>query len=292
MTDKTEDENSSESVGERLAGWLNKLTRTRSSDDLHEALAELIEDQPGEDRADAPEYALLNNIVQLKERTVADCMAPRANIIAVDAAMPFVDLARFVREQGHSRYPVHRGQLDDVIGMIHLKDIMAALVDGRAPKVEDMLRPVLYVPTAMPVMKLLMQMRVRAHNMAIAVDEYGGTDGLITIEDLVEQIVGEIEDEHDETDYAPVQQRGDGALLVDSRMPLDDLARDHADFAALADGDDEIQTINGLILQLAGSVPSRGARLEHPAGFIIDVLDADARRVRRARLRKADAPAD
>ncbi len=273
-----------ESFAERMSAWLKSLGPSRREENLHDMLAELIEEQPDGEHPMAPEYHLLNNIVQLKERTVGDCMCPRADIIAVDAAMPFADLVKFVRAQGHSRYPVHRGQLDDVIGMIHLKDVMGALVDGKAPSVESILRNVLYVPTTMPVMKLLMQLRARQHNMAIAVDEYGGTDGLITIEDLVEQIVGEIEDEHDETDYAAVQVRGDGALAIDARMPLDHLIAQYPDYASLKDNESE--TVNGLILSLHGSVPSRGAQLTHPDGYKIDVLDADSRRVRRIRVKK------
>lgn len=269
----------------RMIGWLKTIGRKRD-DDLHDALAELIEDQPEGDRADSPEYALLNNIVQLKERTVADCMCPRADIIAVESGIAFTDLVQFITREAHSRYPVYREHLDDVIGMIHMKDVMKALAGGTTVAIDSILRDVLYVPTTMPVMKLLMQMRAKRYNMAIIVDEYGGVDGLITIEDLVEQIVGEIEDEHDETDYAPVQHRGDGALVVDARMPLADLEEQWGEFLTHEERE-EYETVNGLILSLAGRVPDRGTPLKHPSGITIDVLEADARRVHRVRLHKA-----
>ena len=274
-----------------LIGWLKGLAGNRHEEDLHDALAELIEDQqPTGEHAGTPEYHLLNNILKLKERSVSDCMCPRADIIAVEAQMPFDKLVAFITEQGHSRYPVYRGHMDDVVGMIHMKDVTRALAHGTQIAIGDILRDVLYVPTTMPIMKLLMQMRHKRYNMAIVVDEYGGVDGLVTIEDLVEQIVGEIEDEHDETDYAPVQQRGDGAVVVDGRMPLADLETQLGHF--LTDSErEEVETVNGLILHLAGRVPPRGTQLQHQSGMLIDIVEADARRVRRARLRQ-ETPAN
>ena len=280
---------------QRVASWIKNLAGHKD-EDLHEMLAELIDDQ--QTNADLglnePEYQLLRNIVALRDRTVADCMCPRASIIAIDAAWPFDQIVRFVTDEGHSRYPVFRENLDDVIGIIILKDLMAGLASGEKPAVDTLLRDVLFVPPSMPVMKLLLQMRQKRHHLAMVVDEYGGIDGLVTIEDLVEQIVGDIEDEHDENDYAAPSVKADGSLIIDGRMPLTELEVQMGAFLT----DDERNTIDtaaGLALMLAGVVPARGTQLTHSSGVTFEVTEGDARRIKRLRVRKpksADTSAD
>jgi len=264
------------------------MATRRKDEDLHDALAELIEDQDSGANATEPEYQLLQNILELRERTVADCMCPRADILAISDTTSFDDTVKFITEQGHSRYPVYRENLDDVIGIIILKDVMAAMARGKKPEISTLLRDALFVPTSMPVMKLLMQMRQKRHYLAVVVDEYGGVDGLVTIEDLVEQIVGEIEDEHDETGYAEPVTRPDGSLLVDGRMPLTILEEKFESFLSEEDRD-QFDTVNGLAMSLAGRVPTRGTQLTHISGVVFEIVEADARRVKRLRVKKAPA---
>ncbi|MGE3770704.1 MAG: hemolysin family protein [Bdellovibrionales bacterium] len=280
------DPEESQRFTERMTGWLKNLATRRKEEDLHDALAELMEEQPtGGAQASEPEYQLLQNILELRERTVADCMCPRADIVAVDATMDFDALVTFVNKEAHSRYPVFRENLDDVIGIVILKDVMAALAEKRAPAVDELIRDVLFVPTSMPVMRLLLQMRQKRHHLAMVVDEYGGVDGLVTIEDLVEQIVGEIEDEHDENDYASPVVKADGSLIVDGRMPLEKL-EEHLGVFLTTDERNNLDTVNGLALSLAGTVPSRGSQFTHSSGMLFEVAEADTRRVKRLRVRK------
>lgn len=271
---------------QRVASWIKNLAGHKD-EDLHEMLAELIDDQ--QSNADLglnePEYQLLRNIVELRERTVADCMCPRASIIAIDAAMPFDQMIKFITSEGHSRYPVYRENLDDVIGIIILKDLMASLANGQQPATDTLLRDVLFVPPTMPVMKLLLQMRQKRHHLAMVVDEYGGIDGLVTIEDLVEQIVGDIEDEHDENDYVAPIVKADGSLIVDGRMPLTELENQMGSFLTEEERD-TIDTAAGLALMLAGVVPTRGTILQHSSGVSFEVTEGDARRIKRLRVRK------
>lgn len=292
---KTSNETEPQSFAERMTGWIRNLAKQKD-EDLHEMLAELIDDQQAQAAEGSAgfadhEYQLLRNIVGLRERTVDDCMCPRADIVAIDAASDFASIVKFMTQEAHSRYPVYRENLDDVIGIIILKDVMAALANNESPNIDSLLRDVLYVPPSMPVMKLLLQMRQKRHHMAIVVDEYGGVDGLVTIEDLVEQIVGDIEDEHDEDDYASPTVKADGTLLVDGRMPLSELEEQLGKFLT-DDERDEIDTVNGLALLLAGVVPARGTLLTHSSGVSFEVAEGDARRIKRLRVRKPAPKAD
>lgn len=289
MSDKTETpEEESRRFTRRMGAWLKKVAVRQKDEDLHDALAELVEDQADDTKAAEPEYQLLHNILKLRERTVADCMCPRADIVAVSADMDFSALTQFVTKEAHSRYPVYRDNLDDVIGIIILKDIMAAMARSEAPATDTLMRDVLFVPATMPVMKLLLQMREKHHHLAIVVDEYGGVDGLVTIEDLVEQIVGEIEDEHDEAGYTPPTMKADGSLMIDARMPLQDLEKSLGNFLT----DDErnaFDTVNGLILSLAGRLPPRGTKVAHSSGVHFEITDADTSRVKRLRVSRGTA---
>jgi CBS domain containing-hemolysin-like protein len=282
----------SQSFTNRMAGWLKGLAARRKDDDLHEALAELIEDQrsdtAGTPHVDEPEYQLLQNIVSLRERTVADCMCPRADIVAVSADMSFDDLVAFITNEAHSRYPIYRENLDDVIGVVILKDVMHAMATGQGKTIEALQRDVLFVPTSMPIMRLLMQMRQKRHHLAMVVDEFGGVDGLVTIEDLVEQIVGDIEDEHDESGFTEPAIKADGSLIIDARMPLDALEKHLGAF--LTDDEREgYDTANGLVLSLSDRVPARGTTLNHSSGIVFEVVEADTRRIKRLRVVKAAA---
>ena len=229
---------------------------------------------------------------------VEDVMVPRANIVAVDISCGLHDLSTAFQAAGHSRMPVYKETLDDPVGMVHIKDILSYLMlnaRGRSAKtykdrkiIPSIKRNVLYVPPSMSAQDLLRRMQARRIHMAIVVDEYGGTDGIVTLEDLVEPIVGDIEDEHDE-DEAEVKtlktKAGVTYWEADARVPIDDfedvLGRDFAS----ADEEDDVDTLGGLVFTLAGRVPERGEIIHHSNGLEFEVIDADPRRLKRLRIR-------
>jgi CBS domain containing-hemolysin-like protein len=235
---------------------------------------------------------------------VEDVMKPRADIVAVDRGSSFAEVvARFV-EAEHSRMPVYRDTLDEPVGVVHVKDVFKLLArKTRKPKPDDqilqgryqLVRKVLYVPPSMAAAELLALMRTRRTHMALVIDEFGGTDGLVTLEDLLEKLVGEIADEHDEegdSGFTPIVEDDDG-WIADGRAPLEELEHAIGEGVDLApeDLDEDIETVAGLVNALAGRVPQKRERIEHPDGFSIEVLSADPRRVKRVRVRRAPAPA-
>ena len=271
--------------GPRLFGRLRSLFRARNGESLRETIEELIEDrEEPEAPIDADERVLLKNILRLRDTTAHDVMVPRAHIVAVEIGTSFDDLVRLMTDKAHSRLPVYRETLDDVHGMVHIKDVFAA-ANGVAPvKLEKLLRKVLFVPPSMRTLDLLLQMRAKRTHLALVVDEYGGIDGLVTIEDVVEEIVGEIEDEHDDVTAPSFERRPDGTILADAGTSIEELER--AVGPILSDDEqDEVDTLAGLVTTLAGRVPGTGEVIHHPSGVEFEVLAGDARRVARLRLR-------
>jgi CBS domain containing-hemolysin-like protein len=273
-----------------LRNWLRQLRGERTGEqDLRASLEELIEEHE-EQPFDPQERAILLNIVKLHEQTAADVMVPRVDIVGLEVDTPFDEVIKSFVEQGHSRVPVYRETLDDVLGMLHIKDLMPYAADNKPVALAKVLRKVLFVAPTMPVLDLLLQMRLTRIHMALVVDEFGGVDGLLTIEDVIEQIVGEIEDEHDPADPPQVIERPDGSVIVEARTPID-LLEDRTGRKLLPPESEEgIDTLGGLVTTLAGRVPTRGEVIKHPAGFDIEVLDADPRRVKRLRLKGLPAP--
>ena len=272
-------------------GLFRGLRRTRSGDSIREALEDLIEERDdGEEPIDSHERLLLGNILKLREQTARDVMLPRADIIAVDAKMPFNDLVVMFCAEGHSRMPVYRGTLDDVLGMIHIKDVLDAVNSERAPPLAKLVRKVLFVSPSIRVMDLLVEMRLKKTQMALVVDEYGGVDGLVTIEDVVEQIVGEIEDEHDLTQEPEMVVGPDGVIEADARAPIEDFEARLGPVLTEEERED-VDTLGGLVFYLAGRVPSRGELITHPtSGIEFEVVDADPRRIKRLRVRPMSSP--
>lgn len=266
---------------------------------LRASIAELVQeaadtpDSPGEvPELDRQERALLANVLRLRGTTADDVMIPRADIVAMRADVTLDEAIAQIRAEGHSRLPVYRDQLDDVLGMIHIKDVFAYVGRPEAFKLEDILRKPLMVAPQVPLLDLLLQMRQARMHMALVVDEYGGIDGLVTIEDLVEEIVGDISDEHDEVEGPMVTERPDGTLDMNARLPIEDF---EARVGAILTDDEreaDIDTIGGLVFKLAGRVPAKGEVLGHPSGAEFRVLEADARRIRRLRVRPAPAAGD
>lgn len=245
---------------------------------------------------------LISQARAFQDLRVEDVMKPRADIVAVEKTCTFAELvARFV-EAEHSRMPVYKDTLDEPVGIVHIKDVFKLLArKTRKPRPEDhvlngrhhLVRKALYVPASMRAAELLSLMRARRMHMALVIDEFGGTDGLVTLEDLLETLVGEIADEHDaEADqgFSPIAEDNEG-WVIDGRMPLEELEAAIGDGVDLAppDLDEEIDTVAGLVNALAGRVPQRRETIDHPGGFMIEVLAADPRRVKRVRLRRAPA---
>jgi CBS domain containing-hemolysin-like protein len=217
-------------------------------------------------------------------------MVPRADILAMPEDLTLDQAIVLIQREGHSRFPVYRGNLDDVVGMVHIKDVFAAV--GRDPasfSLKGILRrPLLVVPT-IPVLDLLLEMRAQRIHMALVVDEYGGIDGLVTIEDLVETIVGDISDEHDEVTAPTIIERPDGMLEMDARTTVEAFEAKLGPVLTEEERAADIDTVGGLVFTLAGRVPARGELISHGSGIEFRVLEVDARRIRRIRVRRPGA---
>ena len=195
-----------------------------------------------------------------------------------------------MQEEAHSRYPIYRGQLDEIVGMVHIKDVFASVGTDRAFDMGAILRKPLFVVSGVPVLDLLLQMRQARMHMALVVDEYGGIDGLITIEDLVETIIGDIADEHDEDGPPQMVERPDGSIELDARTPVEAFEAKLGPLLTEEERAADIDTMGGLVLTLAGRVPARGELVSHSSGLEFRVLDADPRKIRRLRVRLPGAP--
>ncbi len=252
---------------------------------LREVVEELIDEPLSESGLSSAERVLLANIIHLRERRIEDCMVPRADIVALDVAASIKELVDTVAEHGYSRIPIYRGTLDDVVGMVHVKDAMPYLAQQKPCALSDILRPVLYVAPSMQAAKLLLQMRQTRLHMAVVIDEFGGIDGLVTIEDLVEEIVGEIEDEHDIPAPAPFIRRADGTLLVDGRLPLEVFEEQINKRLPPLDSEEDVDTLGGYVAHLAGRIPHVGDVITGETGLIFEVLEMDQSRVNRLRVR-------
>ena len=255
---------------------------------LRDQIEEVIESREGEPPAVGDlshvERQMLKNLLHFGERTADDLAVPRGEIIAVPSNITFEGLVAAFAEAGHSRLPVYEGSLDKVVGMIHLKDVFALQVTDADPPddISVLYRTPLYVPESMGVLDLLARMRADRVHLAIVVDEFGGTEGLVTIEDVVEEIVGDIEDEHDEEPEGMLIPLEGGVWDADARAELEDVAETID--ARLGVIDEDVDTLGGLALVLAGHVPQQGEIVEHPSGWKLEITDGDARRVNRLRL--------
>ena len=241
--------------------------------------------------AAAPQVMRLR-LAEFEELRVDDVMVPRADIKAVEAGTGLQELLEFFAEVTHSRLPVFRETLDDPIGFVHIKDLVGELAKGGTPArrpLERLHREGLYVPPSMKLTDLLVKMQATHIHLALVVDEYGGTDGLLTLEDLVEVIVGDIEDEHDDEE-AMFVRRGPRIWEADARTEIEDFQEETGVDLSLDELDADIDTLGGVAFALAGKVPVRGEVLRHPGGAEIEIMDADARRVRRLRLRLPEPP--
>src|SRR5215207_2340454 len=270
----------------RLRNLLRLLRRPRGPRGQQETMDAVIAaaELDAETRITPQERFLIGNILKVHERNAGDVMVPRVDIVALDLDQPFSEVVKCMVEHGHSRVPVYRETLDDVIGFIHVKDVLAPVADRRPAKLERLLRKVLYVAPSLPILDLLVQMRQARTHIAMVVDEFGGIDGLVTIEDLIEEIVGDIEDEHDVPETPTLIERPDGSVIADARLPIEALEEQHGIILRPPE-EETVDTLGGLVFTLAGRVPKRGEVIPHPDGIEFEVLDADPRRIKRLRVR-------
>ncbi|MGH7068077.1 MAG: hemolysin family protein [Acetobacteraceae bacterium] len=284
--------------GPSLLHRLGSRLGRRGESSLRESIAELMQEAaepplPGEaPELDGHERALIANVLRLRDTTADDVMVPRADIVAIRLDATLEAALALIRHEGHSRLPVYREQLDEIVGMVHIKDVYGYVGQPEEFRLQEILRQPLLVAPQIPVLDLLFQMRQRHMHLALVVDEYGGIDGLLTIEDLVETIVGDIADEHDEAEASMITVRPDGALDCDARLSIEALEEKLGPVLTAEERAADLETVGGLVMMLAGRVPARGEVLRHPSGLDFRVLEADARRVRRVRIRRAAAGAD
>jgi len=261
-----------------------------SSAAMRESLEEVIEESERQSPAlSQQERVMLANLLAFGELKVRHVMVPRAEIVAVEESMPLPELVTLFRAAQHSRLPVYRETLDDATGLVHVKDVMALLQlrdDGdyrlENSSIASVMRPVLFVPPSMRALDLLLKMQTSHTHLALVIDEYGGTEGLVSIEDIIEEIVGDIADEHD--DEAMALRRDGVCFVVDARLALEDFKTETGVDLSTPETDENVDSLGGLVTALLGRVPQRGEIVSHPAGFEFEVLDADPRRVRRLRI--------
>jgi CBS domain containing-hemolysin-like protein len=298
--------------GDRQTGesWFDRLRAAVGLKNLsfRRELEEALHGEEPDGGFSAEERTMLSNILRLRNVRVEDIMVPRTDVEAVEIDDSLGELIGKFHESGHSRMPVYRESLDEPVGMVHIKDLIRYMARVSAVESADddrefdrldltrinldttigqaeLVRDVLYVPPSMPVATLLSLMQSSRMQMALVIDEYGGTDGLVSIEDTVETIVGEIEDEHDEPEPEIVNE-GEGVFVADASTSLADVSEALGKVLS-PDGEDDIETIGGKVFTLLGRIPSTGEKVTLPEGYLVEVLDADPRRIRRLRISPA-----
>ena len=273
-----------QSLGGSILSWLRRLAGAEEETDLRESLEEIVREQ-GANGLTAEQREMLLNIADFGELNADDLMVPRADIEAVEIGAPLDQVVEAFRNARHSRLPVYRETLDDVAGFIHIKDVLDFWGADRTFSVEAILREVLVAPPSLPALTLLARMRARRIHMAVVIDEYGGVDGLVTVEDVVEEIVGELEDEHD-AEAPLIIEHPDGSIDADARAEIEEFEERYGVDLAPDETDEEVDTLGGLVFSLTGRVPRRGERVRHPKGLEFEIVDADFRRVKRLRVRR------
>jgi CBS domain containing-hemolysin-like protein len=260
-------------------------------DQIEDAIDEAEEGREVSGDLSPQERLMLRNMLHFGDRTAGEVAVTRGDIVAVADTITFEKLEATFAEAGHSRLPVYRESLDQVIGMIHIKDVFVAARDPSLDRsLPTLMRTPLFVPESMGILDLLARMRAERIHLAIVVDEFGGTEGLVTIEDVVEEIVGDIEDEHDEEEASRLVLLDDGLWEADARLELDELAE--AIDPRLATDEDEVDTLGGLVFLLAGKIPAKGEHVVHPSGWRLEAVDSDPRKILRVRLHapETDSP--
>ena len=261
-----------------------QLNLTPGDNAVRETLEELMEEGDHQVDSDSHERTLLRNVLDLRDITAWDVMVPRADITAIDIKTPIPELVSEMVKMAHSRLPVYRNTLDDVVGMVHIKDVLAQLNSAKKMVLSDLVRKVLFVSPSIRALDLLQEMRMTRLHLALVVDEFGGIDGLITIEDLVEEIVGEIIDEHDVEEGPKIINQSDGTAVANARATVEELEELFGPVLN-AEEKEEAETLAGLIYSITGRIAKRGEIIRHGTGLEFEVLEADPRRLKTVRVR-------
>ncbi len=275
------------------ASWIELLLRrirelAGRGEDVRESLEEMIEeaDRHGLGGLSQEERALLLNVLAFGELKVDDVMVPRVDIAAVPLEAGLARVVETMRRSGHTRLLVYRDDLDRIEGFVHVRDLLAYWGDGAPFELSRLLRPVLVVPPAMPALDLLLEMRRTHQHVAVVVDEFGGTDGLVTLSDLVREIVGEMPDESEQAEQPTLVELEDGSLEADARLDVETLEQRLGTRLLEDEEREEVDTLGGLVAALSDRIPQVGDRIQHPAGVLFEIVEAEPRRIRKVRIRR------
>lgn len=274
-----------------LTGWAKNRRKPANPNGLQESMEALVEihEDPTNDYITDHERMLLSNILKLRDMRVVNVMIPRANVVAIEIGTTQEQLLTLLSERQFSRIPVYKKNLDNVLGTIHIKDVLATLAKGEEINISKIITDIPIVSPAMTILNLMLEMRQNRRHMALVVDEFGGIDGLVTIGDVIESIVGEIEDEHDIDTQPQIIEKEDGSFIIDARLQIEEFENR---FGSLLTEDErkDSDTLNGLVFVMAGRIPARGEILTHSTGMVFEVADADPRRIHVLRVRNIPSP--
>lgn len=267
--------------------WVKSILAPKNEDALRKTLEEYVEEDVGGQETPSiarHEKRLIANILKLRDLRASDVMVPRADIIAIDTKSSAEEIIKLLKEHPHSRFPVYNEDLDNILGSVHIKDLFTLFSELNDFNLDSIVRDLPIVSPSIPVLDLLLEMRETRRHMAVVIDEFGGIDGLLTIGDLIETIVGEFYDEHD-IDLTPeIKLLSDGSVVADARVDIDEFEKKFGDL--LSDEEkEEIDTLGGLVFMIARRVPARGEVLRHDSGMVFEIIDADPRRVSKMRIR-------
>jgi CBS domain containing-hemolysin-like protein len=271
-----------------VRGWVKHAMGIKHDASLKETIEEIIEEHEGEadDKLEPEERVMLHNVLSFGDTKVSDIMVPRTDIASVPVDITLVELKKHILEQQHTRIPVYDDTLDKVLGFIHVKDLMPMLGGEKSFDLRQVMRDILFVPPSMRIMDLLVKMRHAGSHMAIVVDEYGGTDGLVTMENLFEEIVGDIQDEHDEDEEQEdkIVRVSENVFEVNARIRIEKLEKELGLNLVTEEKEDEFDTLGGLIFFQLGRVPVKGEIVQHVSGLRFEVIEADPRRIKKVRI--------
>ena len=259
----------------------NAIDKTNIKEDLETVLDNKSKNTDGISKQ---ERIMLMNILKIDEILARDIMIPRAEIIAVEESISFEEVIKIFVDGAHSRIPIYHEQLDNITGMLHIKDLVKyqTINDTKNNFIDNIKKEILHIPPSMPALDLLIKMQLTRLHMGVVIDEYGGVDGLITIEDVIEEITGEIEDEHDAKDISMLIKLSSNTFESNARLPIEELEK--IAHIKLSKDDEEADTIGGLVVSIAGRVPQRGEIIKHESGILFTILDADPRRIKTIKI--------
>ncbi len=270
----------------KLKGKLARLLRFNNNS-LEEEVADLIEERDPEGKQISPEERnILNKVLSLGDKNISSIMVPRPDIIAIEESSGMDKLKKIIVDKAHTRIPVYKESLDNITGFVHIKDIIPLIGSSKKIPIEEVVREILFAPPSMKILDLLVKMRAKRVHVALVLDEYGGTDGLVTLEDLMEEIVGEIEDEHDDIQKNNIEEIKEDVFEVNARTTIEEL-ENVLDMQIKHDDDDDYDTVGGLIFFMLGRVPEVGEVIEHEAGLELIIRDADPRRIKNIIIKRS-----